>query len=387
MVVPVTILVEGVHFAGNADVPYLYPEEALSMFPEIWNDTAALINHPKTLTANVIETHESEVIGRLWNTKYDKGLKPEIWIDEERLKEKNPDLHSRIDKGDEIEVSTGVWLELEEKKGTWNGEEYGAEVVRLWPDHLAILPEDTGACSIKDGCGIRNKGAEEPGKVDDGLVKRIMEGIKGLISNKEDCKCQNHDPEEPGTEVNQMDRKKVIAALIANKHYTEDDRKSLEALDEKHLAKLATLCGDGEGAQAAAADPAQDPKTDPEKTETVETETPAAEAKKGEGEQQAQTEEEYINSAPEGLREVFQEGLNMRKKKKADLVAAIKGNPENRFSDEALNAMSIDGLENIAALAHVEVDYSLNGSGSSPTGNEEVPGPTPVFLAQKAANE
>jgi hypothetical protein len=512
-VLPITLLVEGVHHAGNAEVPYYYPADALSFLPEVWADTCVLINHPKEITANTVNVHEREVLGRLFEPGYDNGLKSELWLDEERLKEKDPELHTRIENGEEIEVSTGVYLELLEEKGTWNGEEYGAKVLRLWPDHLAILPVDKGACSIDDGCGIRNEGkktlnimssarrpdfngveavswydtdrsfaayrngyyvhtgtpipptlpvtlAEAPKEMkrwiasktllgnpdsddadavmaypvvnpetnklnqsallkvinadsweyhwvnppdsvkqsannmamtllvaefglelkanNEGFVSKIVNKIKELISNKEDCKCQNHDPENPGTEVNQMDRKKVIAALIANKHYTEEDRKTLEAFDDKHIAVLAKLCDENPEHKP------EDKKEEPEKKVEI---PPADAAKPNPEEQKPQTEEEYINSAPEGIRDVLKEGLNIRKAKKAQLVAAIKGNAANKFSEDALNAKSIEELENLAALAHVEVDYSLNGSGSSPTENDEAPEPTPVFLAPKAANQ
>lgn len=373
IVAPAIILKEGVHHAANAEVPYYYPGDVLSHVPEIWNHTPVLVNHPDSgITANTIDMHEKEVVGGLWNTKYEDGLKTEIWLDEEKLKTKNPELYQKISNGEAIEVSTGVWLDLIEEEGVWEGESYGAKVTNMWSDHLAILPSAKGACSIDDGCGIRNEGAKNMDKIEqEGFIARIIEGVKSLVTNnKEDCNCKNH-PEEPGTEVIQMDREKVITALIANGTYKEEDREELKKLDEKHLSKLAKLTETPPPAETAAE------VKEPEK------EAPAVEAKKEDD--KPQTEEEYINAAPPGVREVLEEGLNMRKQKKDSIITALTANTNCKFTKEQLEKKPITELEALAELARVEVDYSLQAGGKADN-EDSVPAPPPLFMVKKAAN-
>jgi hypothetical protein len=54
-----------------------------------------------------------------------------------------------------LEVSTGLFSDQDSVPGEWNGEAYDAILRNYRPDHLALLPGGTGACSWEDGCGVR----------------------------------------------------------------------------------------------------------------------------------------------------------------------------------------------------------------------------------------
>jgi hypothetical protein len=164
LVVPVTMMVEGVH-SGNHG-PLLHTMNDLGKFPESWNGIPVIINHPEvdgvSVSANSPDIVEKDVVGRVYNT-FTEGskLKAEVWINEERLFEKSPDVLEKINNGEELEVSVGVFTEEQEEPGIWNNEEYVSIARNHRPDHLAILPDAKGACSLKDGCGIRvNKNNE-----------------------------------------------------------------------------------------------------------------------------------------------------------------------------------------------------------------------------------
>ena len=135
LVVPVVLMVEGVHHAMQSE-PLFYSAEVLSDIPDKWNDTASLVFHPldengNPISANSVVIHENKVIGRLFNTTYDHpSLKSEAWIDEEKAREHNPEFIEALERGDRIEVSTGVFVESDNKKGSWNGEDYDGEVLR-----------------------------------------------------------------------------------------------------------------------------------------------------------------------------------------------------------------------------------------------------------------
>ena len=75
LVVPVVLMVEGVHCAMNSE-PLFYSNEVLSDIPQKWNDTATLVLHPlddngNPVSANSVVIHENKVIGRLFNTSFE----------------------------------------------------------------------------------------------------------------------------------------------------------------------------------------------------------------------------------------------------------------------------------------------------------------------------
>lgn len=68
---------------------------------------------------------------------------------------------------------------------------------------------------------------------------------------------------------------------------------------------------------------------------------------------------ELLQSADPEVREMVLNGVEMAKKKKADLIGAIKANKKNTFTDVVLNSKPVAELEAIVALMGVEVDYSF----------------------------
>lgn len=109
LVVPLVLMVEGVHQAMNSE-PLFYSREVLSHIPDKWNDTASLVFHPldsngNPISANSIEVHENKVIGRLFNTVFEHpALKSEAWIDEEKAREHNPEFIEALENGERIDV-------------------------------------------------------------------------------------------------------------------------------------------------------------------------------------------------------------------------------------------------------------------------------------------
>ncbi len=157
VIVPVTMMVEGVRSGSKGAILNLISE--LGKIPAAWNGIPVVVNHPKVdghfVSANSPDILQ-EAIGTVFNTKVDGDkLKAEAWIDKAKLMT-HKDLLALIEKNMPIEVSIGSFSDDEEKTGTWNGEDYIAVAYNYRPDHLAILPHNTGACSFRDGCGIRN---------------------------------------------------------------------------------------------------------------------------------------------------------------------------------------------------------------------------------------
>jgi hypothetical protein len=158
IVAPVVMMVEGVHSGSQG--PLLHEIVELGKFPASWNGIPIVIYHPtdedgNALSANSPDIVDNEVVGRVYNTEVDgTKLKAEIWLDEDKLNDVAPDVLASINNNEEIEVSLGMFTENEMEEGDYNGEEYIGIAHNHRPDHLAILPDQTGACSCKDGCGI-----------------------------------------------------------------------------------------------------------------------------------------------------------------------------------------------------------------------------------------
>jgi len=157
LVVPVVMMVEGVHHGSHG--PIFHRSEVLRNLPERWNGIPVTINHPEreqvNVSGNIPEIMDEYSVGQVFNTHYNNGLKAEAYINIERIQRISPDALAYIQAGRPLEVSVGVYNDTEPITGEWEGETYESVAVNYVPDHLALLPEGQGACSWSDGCGIR----------------------------------------------------------------------------------------------------------------------------------------------------------------------------------------------------------------------------------------
>lgn len=157
LVVPMTLLVPGV--LNGSMGPLLYRSQAVAANAAEWNGVPVVVNHPEQGSARQTNVLRTTGIGVLFNCEFSAGkLRATGWIDVEKARQVDPRLLTKLQGGQTIEVSTGVGVDLQQAIGVENGRTYSAIVQRLHPDHLAILPNDRGACSIADGCGVNTSG-------------------------------------------------------------------------------------------------------------------------------------------------------------------------------------------------------------------------------------
>lgn len=189
IVVPVVMSIPGVHHGSGGAT--LYTKEVLSFLPDQWNGRPVVvfytedgqIDHPKDKDGNLISANSPAVtnkatIGIIYNTRYDNGLKADVYINEEKLKAISGAAHASIISGQMLEVSIGTYEIREETSGEWKGEKYTSVTVNIISDHLALLPGGQGACSVADGCGIRaNQGKEVKTMDAEGKAKEEAEGV------------------------------------------------------------------------------------------------------------------------------------------------------------------------------------------------------------------
>lgn len=149
-----------------------YPGEEIAKTQEAWDHKPLLVEHPFTTNAKgekvtSLSTNKNvltrQKIGFIMNTSYDESdrkLKTECWADKKKVA-KHPKVHAILSTGEGmLEVSTGVYTDdipINNAEGSataeYEGKRYEATAVNYRPDHLALLPDQKGACSIADGAG------------------------------------------------------------------------------------------------------------------------------------------------------------------------------------------------------------------------------------------
>jgi len=187
LVAPVVLLVEGVHNG------ILYEHAELERYPNAWSGIPLPIHHPREngepISANDPIIIEEQSVGNLFNVKYEANntrLVGEIWVDINKANSIAPEVLGALRGGQRLEVSTGLYFDVDPQTGTWNGEQYEAIARNYRPDHLALLPGGVGACSWSDGCGVRSNEKEpKPMAKTDKLKKRARLFIMEMLSLNE----------------------------------------------------------------------------------------------------------------------------------------------------------------------------------------------------------
>jgi len=156
-VIPVRMIVPGV-LTGNRG-PLLYRENEIAKSVHAWNNVPIVINHPqkdgKYISARQPEVLEKYGVGYVFNAQIKNGnLDGEAWVDLAALRRIDPSLAMRVEEGERLEISTGPGTENLSANGKLQGKDYTHIAQNFAADHLAILPDTKGACSLEDGCGL-----------------------------------------------------------------------------------------------------------------------------------------------------------------------------------------------------------------------------------------
>jgi len=400
LVAPMIMITEGVHVGSNGAL--YYPKEELSKTPAVWNHKPVVVYHPQANGVNVSACDPviltNRKIGVIMNTKYEEGkLKAEAWLDPERMKKVDDRILDSIEKNQMMELSTGVYTDNESEEGDWNGEHYDAIARNYRPDHLALLPDLIGACSIEDGAGFLRLNEKN------GVLTLDVDGLEKeqriyLRENKEDIVKQlsnlivsilgkKDDDINKSRKENEMDKEKFIEDLIKNEstQWTDDDKETLMEMEEEVLEKMTPVKNEAEENKEENKDKS---KSDEKSSEN---EDSKSEEKKGEEEEEQvenMTADDYISKkVPNALKGVFRSGLASYNATKDRLIDVITLNEKNTFTKEQLEVKDLDELKSLASLAvHTEEQEekmeTLNYVGQGdPTKNEteEEPMDVPVL--------
>jgi cation transport regulator ChaB len=169
LVVPMTLISEGV-LAGN-EGPLLYPGTEIQKNPSQWNGMPIVVYpetyHPKVngryVTARDPKTLMLSEVGRIFNTQAVADatglvkLVCEGWFDAELTKKIDVRVYNALVNGTPMELSTGLGGTVHAAPDAsidHKGRAYSYVARNYSSDHVAILPDKRGACSLSDGCGI-----------------------------------------------------------------------------------------------------------------------------------------------------------------------------------------------------------------------------------------
>ena len=383
LVVPCVMIVEGVHNGSQGAL--FYSKEELSKFTCCWNMKPALLRHPDSENSGTtVDILRNQGMGLLLNTEFVDGkLKTEVWIDVEKADQLDSRIVERIENNEKIEVSTGLFTELDQKPGVWNEEDFVSSTLNYRPDHLAILLDSTGACSIDDGAGmLQNKKGSTLNelshrRIHDELNRLVRENLTDqqwawamdvyekffiyeiddkfyqqdyTISSDDDVSLSGeavqvkreveYKPITQNQEVH-VKRDEVIAALIANGKFNDGDQGFLKGLTDDQLSSLT----------ANAEKPASTVEAKEEAEVVENNEAKSSQVVADHVKNNDTSVEAFLKSAPPEIQAVLNQGLAILNERKTKAVEAILANEANGFSKEILNEMKIDQLEMIAKLA------------------------------------
>ena len=188
--------------------------------------------------------------------------------------------------------------------------------------------------------------------------------------------------DEPETNANQlqenstMDKDQLVQGLIDNEssQFTEDDRDFLAGLEESQLAKMSPVDN------AGAAD------NDDGDGTVVNIGTVIGEVTDDNDDDAPVTTEDYIDNAPDEVKEVLNSGLKMHRARKKAIVDGLLANTRCTFSADQLNSKDLQELESLNELSSEPVTFE----GSAPLrdnseNDDSAPAPLQIFDLSKSA--
>jgi len=358
-VYPVVMLAEGVHHGVGTD-PVYYPPQVLEASAPHWNNMPVTVGHPILSDGtHVLCNHDGTIrqewqVGYVANVVFEGGkLKAELFLNTALVGQKSPSLFSFIENGGKLEVSTGLLAMDDGQAGQWNSEQYSASIVDMIPDHLALLPNSTGACSWDDGCGLR---ANEKNIIDvTSITAKFNDGdTADKINAMEETMAKTATPankakcaEKAVTPADKAKCKEMtVNQMIENQDnaFTEEDREWLTGLNEVQFSKV-----------LANAEPKEIIKEVEKIVEKVIDNTKAVPT----------TLAGWLETVPTEIRSVVNAGMKELDTKRASLIAKITANERNTFNEDQLKGMDMGMLESISNLLPAPAP---NYSGQAPAG-------------------
>jgi len=403
LVVPMVMMVEGV--LNGSEGPLLYPGEELAKTPAVWNHKPVVVYHPvingKGVSACSPDIINTQKIGVIMNTRFEDGkLKADAWIEKDRANKIDDRIIKTLEEKKMMELSTGLFTDNEAAEGEFNGKAYTSIARNYRPDHLAILPDKIGACSLEDGAGFlrlnegqveklsekarkaylsvlelisneishneiwsRLQGLIEESRGDNAFVSEVFDtffiymdegklfrqgyskdnDIVILLGESEEVVRVTEFRKLDGTFVGnlnkekEMNKEQKVAHIIKNTKWEESDKEFLMSMEDAQLDKMVLEEKPEDKGEGTPA-PEGDPVIPPVAEGTEQND-------------QKETAEQYIANAPPAIRDMLNSSIAVHNAEKAKLVKVITENKLNTFSEANLQGKDLQELKAIATLA------------------------------------
>lgn len=186
LVAEATSIVPGV-LPGSKGSLY-YPPDQIENSTSQWDDIPLVVYHPihngQHVSAKFPGILEKQGVGFIRKSQYKGKLQHECWFNANDTKRVDRRVYDNLRNRKPIELSTGLFTENEEAPigANWQGRSYTHIARNYKPDHLAILPDQVGACSLNDGCGV--------------LINK-KKSEKCMTGEATDCKCMEGENTAP----------------------------------------------------------------------------------------------------------------------------------------------------------------------------------------------
>ena len=184
-VAPVSMLVPGV--LNGSKGPLFYPKSEVTSNFQAWNYMPITLGHPYDDNGSPTSARSPEIIekfglGFIFNATIKRGkLDGEAWFDYDKTSKLEPRIIENMRDNVPTELSTGLFTDnYRVQNKSFKGKSYSAVARNYKPDHLAILVDSRGACSLQDGCGILVNEGEE---LVTNIIKKLSNGKYRLLSH------------------------------------------------------------------------------------------------------------------------------------------------------------------------------------------------------------
>ena len=161
LIAPATLIVSGV-LEGSQGKIFYSPSEVCST-ANAWAGVPLTLDHPAINGQAVSADHPAvrdTWLGLVENPECNQGkLTADAVFDVTTCNRHG--LLAALERGQPIELSTGLYLERQPFRGNFRGREFTHLATNFRPNHVAILLHQRGACSVSDGCGVFSHNSED----------------------------------------------------------------------------------------------------------------------------------------------------------------------------------------------------------------------------------
>ena len=442
VVAPMAMLTEGVHNGSGG--PLLYKADEIKRAVPGWNMKPIVVYHPQIngqgVSACDPDILESQQVGMVMNAKWNGKLRAEAWIDEARAGLVDGRVLEALEANKLMEVSTGLFTDNVTDPGEWNGKPYDAVATNHQPDHLALLPDQIGACSVADGAGLLqlNETAKAAGVDVGGLLARQMDVMRRMVGNamshaniyaaltsvlterfkpgvdkhvwvvdvyddfvvyeiegdgkqtlyrlayttgKEGVALATGEPDEV---VRVTEYRATTGEFVGNEARTtiEEPNMDKEKIVDGLIANTQTAWGEDDRETLMDMDEAVLNKLAPVVVEPEPVVAAPVANTEGAPVAEVQTAKQYIDDAPPEIRELLTNGLAAHEAAKGELIDAIVANKSNKFTKEFLATKGLQELQGLAALATAGGEDHNAGNPTMFYGGAATPASAPVVNAE-----